>query len=51
LAVRDRRSCALGGVRGEQVKKAEQARPVCHRKRDSIEACLTIVFAALAVSR
>ena len=28
-----------------------QARPVCHRKRDSIEAHLTIVFAALAVSR
>jgi hypothetical protein len=28
-----------------------QARPVCHRKRDSIEAHLTVVFAALAVSR
>jgi hypothetical protein len=28
-----------------------QARPVYHRKRDSIEAHLTIVFAALAVSR
>ena len=28
-----------------------QARPVCHRKRDSIEAHLTIVFAALAASR
>jgi hypothetical protein len=28
-----------------------QARPVCHRTRDSIEAHLTIVFAALAVSR
>jgi Transposase DDE domain len=28
-----------------------QARPVFHRKRDSIEAHLTIVFAALAVSR
>ncbi|HET9968276.1 MAG TPA: IS1634 family transposase [Streptosporangiaceae bacterium] len=28
-----------------------QARPICHRKRDSIEAHLTIVFAALAVSR
>jgi hypothetical protein len=28
-----------------------QARPVCHRKRDSIEAHLTIVLAALAVSR
>jgi hypothetical protein len=28
-----------------------RARPVCHRKRDSIEAHLTIVFAALAVSR
>ena len=27
-----------------------QARPVYHRKRDSIEAHLTIVFAALAVS-
>jgi hypothetical protein len=26
-----------------------QARPVYHRKRDSIEAHLTIVFAALAV--
>jgi hypothetical protein len=28
-----------------------QARPACHRKRDSIEARLPIVFAALAVSR
>jgi transposase len=28
-----------------------QARPVYHRKRDSIEAHLTIVFAAMAVSR
>ena len=28
-----------------------QARPVCHHLRDSIEAHLTIVFAALAVSR
>lgn len=28
-----------------------QARPVYHRKRDSIEAHLTIVFVALAVSR
>jgi transposase len=28
-----------------------QARPIYHRKRDSIEAHLTVVFAALAVSR
>jgi hypothetical protein len=28
-----------------------QARPVYHRMRDSMEAHLTIVFAALAVSR
>jgi hypothetical protein len=28
-----------------------QARPICHRKRDSIEAHLTIVLAAVAVSR
>ena len=28
-----------------------QARPIYHRTRDSIEAHLTIVFAALAVSR
>jgi hypothetical protein len=28
-----------------------QARPIYHRKRDSIAAHLTIVFAALAVSR
>jgi hypothetical protein len=28
-----------------------QARPVYHRTRDSIEAHLTVVFAALAVSR
>jgi len=28
-----------------------QARPVYHRKRDSIEAHLTVVFAALAVGR
>jgi hypothetical protein len=27
------------------------ARPACHRKRASVEAHLTIVFAALAVSR
>jgi hypothetical protein len=28
-----------------------QARPICHHQRDSSEAHLTIVFAALAVSR
>ena len=28
-----------------------QARPIYHHKRDSIEAHLTVVFAALAVSR
>lgn len=28
-----------------------QGRPVCHRKRESIDAHLTIVFAALAVGR
>jgi hypothetical protein len=28
-----------------------QARPIYHRKRDSIEAHLTIVFAALAIGR
>jgi hypothetical protein len=28
-----------------------QARPVCHRKRDAFEVHLTILFAALAVSR
>jgi transposase len=28
-----------------------QARPIYHRKRDSIEAHLTMVFAALAISR
>jgi transposase len=33
------------------VKSALQARPIYHRKRDSIEAHLTIAFAALAVSR
>jgi hypothetical protein len=32
-------------------KSDPQARPTCHRTRDSIEAHLTIVFAALAVSR
>ena len=32
-------------------KSDRQARPVYHRKRDSIEAHLTIVFAALAISR
>src|SRR5262249_51280053 len=32
-------------------KSALRARPVYHRQRDSIEAHLTIVFAALAVSR
>jgi hypothetical protein len=28
-----------------------QARPIYHRKRDSIDAYLSVVFAALAVSR
>jgi len=28
-----------------------RARPACHRKRDSTEAHLTVVFAALAVTR
>jgi hypothetical protein len=32
-------------------KTDQQARPIYHRTRDSIEAHLTIVFAALAVSR
>src|SRR4051794_5364535 len=32
-------------------KHALQARPIYHHKRDSIEAHLTIVFAALAISR
>jgi hypothetical protein len=32
-------------------KRDLQTRPVYHRKRDSIEAYPTIVFAALAVSR
>jgi hypothetical protein len=32
-------------------KSDQQARPIYHRKRDSIEAHLTIVFAALAVTR
>lgn len=32
-------------------ENASQARPIYHRKRDSIEAHLTIVFAAPAVSR
>jgi len=41
-------------LRSRSRRKAKsdlQARPVYHRKRDSIEAHLTIVFAALAVSR
>ena len=33
------------------VKSDLQAQPACHRKPDSIEAHLTIVFAALGVSR
>jgi hypothetical protein len=32
-------------------KHGLQARPICHRTRDSREAHLTTVFAALAVSR
>ena len=32
-------------------KHDRQARPICHHQRDSIQAHLTIVFAALAVSR
>ena len=31
-------------------KHDRQARPICHHQRDSIEAHLTVVFAALAVS-
>ena len=38
-------------VRFRMSKSDLQARPVYHRKRDSIEAHLTIVFAALAVGR
>jgi hypothetical protein len=32
-------------------RMAKRARPACHHQRDSTEAHLTIVFAALAVSR
>jgi hypothetical protein len=31
--------------------KALKARPVCHHKRESIDAHLSVVFAALAVTR
>jgi hypothetical protein len=43
----------LSGIeRSFRMTKSDlQARPIYHRKRDSIEAHLTIVFAALAVSR
>jgi hypothetical protein len=42
----------LAGLKSFRMSKSDlQARPVHHRKRDSIEARLTIVFAALAVSR
>lgn len=38
--------------RSFQMAKSDlQARPTCHHKRDSNEAHLTIVLAALAVSR
>jgi hypothetical protein len=41
----------LGIEKSVRMSKSDlQARPVYHRKRDSIEAHLTIVFAALAVS-
>src|SRR5437879_10088381 len=46
--------CRFGCVsyaHGRMAKSDLQARPVYHRTRDSIEAHLTIVFAALAVSR
>ena len=43
---------APGRVKSFRMSKHDlQARPIYHRKRDSIEAHLTIVFAALAVSR
>jgi hypothetical protein len=32
-------------------KPGLRAGPICHRRRDSIEARLTVVFAALAVTR
>jgi hypothetical protein len=43
---------ALVFVKSFRMAKSDlHARPACHRKRDSIEAHLTIEFAALAVSR
>ena len=50
FSVREGRICALAGLI-RMAKSDLQARRVCHRTRDSIEAHLTIVFAALAVSR
>ena len=41
-----------GNVKSLRTSKSDlQARPIYHHKRDSIEAHLTIVFAALPVSR
>jgi len=42
----------LWNVKNFRMSKSDlQARPIYHHKRDSIEAHLTIVFAALPVSR
>ena len=49
---------AATGAKSDEIEKSFrmaksdlQARPICHHLRDSIEAHLSIVFAALAVSR
>ena len=42
---------AIGEHTFRMSKHDLQARPIYHRTRDSIEAHLTVVFAALAVSR
>ena len=50
--VKRNRFIALDDEKSFRMAKSDlQARAVYHRKRDSIEAHLTIVFAALAVSR
>jgi hypothetical protein len=43
--------CSTSKLRSACPKSDLQARPIYHHKRDSIEAHLSIVFAALAVSR
>jgi hypothetical protein len=45
------RGATTGTRRHDRLSRASPEGPIYHRKRDSIEGHLTIVFAALAISR